>query len=333
MFLYNIQLKNLTNQLTYEILPYCQNINLSDLQTKNTNVLSSYKIQPLQPLGVHSDIWNKIELFLSAKKLEGLSRLTLESYRLELRIFSEQIQKMVEEVTTADIRLFLGEFTELKTSSISKKLSVLKSFFSWLTSEEIIQRDPTRKIKPPKKEKRMPKALTIEEFEMMRESCQTRRERAILEVLYSTGGRLSEIQALDRKNIDWQNMSTRVIGKGDKERNVFLSYKATYHLKKYLMCRLDQEPALFVTERQPIKRLSNRSIQRVMDKIAGRIGLKESVSPHVMRHTLATHLLNNGADISLVQAILGHENPATTQIYAQLTDDYKKERYRRYFAQ
>lgn len=323
----------LLSQISSEVFSLCPGVDESQLRMKLTGILSMYEIRPAQMPGAHPDIQDKVRLFLSAKKLEGLSSLTLESYQLELRIFSEQIRKRVEEITTADIRLFLGAFPELKTSSISKKLSVLKSFFSWLTSEEIIQRDPTRKIKPPKKEKRMPKALTIEEFEMMRESCQTRRERAILEVLYATGGRLSEIQSLNRDEIDWQSMSTRVIGKGDKEREVFLSYKATYHLKKYLMNRLDFEPALFVTKRQPFKRLSNRSIQREMDNIAGRIGLKESVSPHVMRHTLATHLLNNGADISLVQAVLGHEDPSTTQIYAQLTDDRKKEQYRRYFAQ
>ena len=105
---------------------------------------------------------------------------------------------------------------------------MLKSFFGWLADEEIISRDPAWRIKPPRKEQRLPKALTIEELEMIREACITPRERALVEVFYATGGRLSEIQALNKADIDYQTMSARVIGKGNKEREVYLSYKALY---------------------------------------------------------------------------------------------------------
>ncbi|NNV04664.1 tyrosine-type recombinase/integrase, partial [Brevibacillus sp. MCWH] len=238
-----------------------------------------------------------------------------------------------DEITAADIRVFLGRFSHLKLSSIAKKLSVLKSFFGWLVSEEIIQRDPTKKLKPPKQEKRLPKALTIEELEMLREACKTTRQRAFLEVLYATGCRLSEVQALNRSDINYQTLSCRVIGKGNKEREVYFSFKAMYHLRKYLMARTDNEPALFITERKPYRRLSKRGIQREIALIAENAGLGKKVSPHTLRHTFATLTLNNGAELAAVQALLGHEDPATTQVYAQLTDEKKREQHKKYLVQ
>lgn len=325
--------ESLLNQLTCEFSTMYPDVDSMQLRAKIAGILSMYEIQPATMPGAHPDIQGKVRLFLSAKKLEGLSKLTLDSYQLELRIFSEKVSKPVADITTSDIRMFLGEFPDLKSSSISKKLSVLKSFFGWLTSEEIIQRDPTMKIKPPKKEQRMPKALTVEELEMMRESCDTYRQRALLEVLYATGGRLSEIQQLNKDDLNYQSMSAKVIGKGDKERKVYFSFKAMYHLKKYLMSRLDQEQALFITERKPYRRLSKRGIQREIGKIAEQAGIKKSVHPHVLRHTFATLTLNNGADITAIQALLGHSNPATTQIYAQISDERKRDQYKKYLVQ
>lgn len=300
------------------------------LREQLAEVFSRYDIKPATIPEGHPDLQEKINLFLAGKRLEGLSDVTLESYALELRIFSEYVQKPTIDITTADLRVFLGQFKSLKTSSISKKLSVLKSFFSWLTSEDILLKDPSRRIKPPKQEKRLPKALTIEELEMLRENCRTLRQRALCEALYATGCRLSEVHRLNKEDIDWQGCSTRVIGKGDKEREVFFSPRAIYHLRKYLMSRLDNESALFVTERQPIRRLSRRGIQREIGIIAQNAALSKKVSPHTLRHTFASLTLNNGADLTAIQALLGHSDPATTQIYAQITDQKKREEYRKH---
>ncbi|HIW33134.1 MAG TPA: tyrosine-type recombinase/integrase, partial [Candidatus Paenibacillus intestinavium] len=199
-----------------------------------------------------------------------------------------------------------------------------------LTAEEILQRDPTTKIKPPKKEKRLPKSLSIEELEMLRESCQTIRQRALVEVLYSTGCRLAELHNINKSDIDYSTQSCRVIGKGNKEREVYLSFKAIYHLKKYLLSRNDDDLALFVSERQPHGRLSMRGIQRDIKLIAQVAALQKNVSPHKLRHTFATLTLNNGADLVAVQELLGHENPATTQIYANITAERKREQHRKH---
>ncbi|EFV74448.1 hypothetical protein HMPREF1013_05328 [Bacillus sp. 2_A_57_CT2] len=318
----------MSDDATYisELVP----VNIEQVKNKLSMILTKYHVKKVEKTEIHPDLTDKIQLFLSAKKLEGLSKVTLDSYLLELNTFSKKVKKRVEDITTAEIRVFLGSFEHLKLSSVSRKLSVLKSFFGWLTAEEFLQRDPTTKIKPPKKEKRLPKALSIEELELLRESCKTNRQRAFLEILYATGCRLSEVHALNKSGINNRTASCRVIGKGNKEREVYFSPKAMYHLRKYLMNRTDDCEALMVTERKPYRRLSQRGIQREISIIAKQAGLDKKISPHTMRHTFATLTLNNGADIAAVQALLGHEDPATTQIYAQLTEEKKRETHKKY---
>lgn len=324
---------NAGEQLMSDVAAYISElvpVNIEQVKNKLSMILTKYHVKKVGKTEIHPDLTDKIRLFLSAKKLEGLSKVTLDSYLLELNTFSKKVKKRVEDITTAEIRVFLGSFEHLKLSSVSRKLSVLKSFFGWLTAEEFLQRDPTTKIKPPKKEKRLPKALTIEELELLRESCKTNRQRAFLEILYATGCRLSEVHALNKSDINNRTASCRVIGKGNKEREVYFSPKAMYHLRKYLMNRTDDCEALMVTERKPYRRLSQRGIQREISIIAKQAGLDKKISPHTMRHTFATLTLNNGADIAAVQALLGHEDPATTQIYAQLTEEKKRETHKKY---
>lgn len=309
---------------------------LSVEETKNklSSVISKYHVKKVEIDSVHPDLHEKIDLFLASKKLEGLSPITLKGYRYELNSFANHVKKRVEEITTADIRTYLGKYQQdLKMSSIGSKLTVHKSFFNWLTGEEYIQRNPTTKIKSPKTEKRMTKALTIEELEMIREACETPRQRAFVEVLYATAGRLSEIHALNRSDVNYQTMSAKVIGKGNKEREVLFSFKAIYHLNKYLKSRTDDCEALFVTERKPSRRLSPRAIEREIEKIAKNAGIKKKVTPHTFRHTFGSLTLNNGAELAAVQAMLGHADPATTQIYAQITDEKKREQYKKFLVQ
>lgn len=296
-------------------------------------VVSKYHVQKVQANEPHPDSEEKIRMFLASKRLEGLSPLTLAGYTLDLNIFFKHVPKKTEAVTAADIRAYLGKFDNLKMSTIGKKLSVLKSFFGWLTSEEILQRDPSAKLKTPKIEKRLPKALTIPELEMLREACVTVRQRAFIEVLYATGCRLSEVYGMDWVGVNQQSMSCRVIGKGNKEREVYFSFKAMYHLNKYLKTRTDDCEALMVTERKPYRRLTKRAIQREVSIIAKAAGLEHRVSPHVLRHTFATLTLNNGAELVAVQELMGHSNPQTTLRYARITEERKREQHKKYLVQ
>lgn len=321
------------SEVSQEIAAMCPGVDLADMRSKLSGIVSRYDVRRIEATDAHPDLKEKIELFIAGKQLEGLSKITLDGYRLHLRIFSDIVKKPIQDITTADMRVYLGRYQSQKISTISTKLSVLKSFFGWLTAEEILQRDPTTKIKPPKKEKRLPKALTIEELEMLREACDNIRQRVLIEVLYATGCRLSEVHSLNRDDIDQHAMSCKVIGKGNKEREVYFSFKALYHLRKYLLSRNDQEPALIITERRPFRRLSHRGIQREIRMIAEAAGLQKKVSPHTLRHTFATLTLNNGADLVAVQELLGHENPATTQIYASISAERKREQHKKHLVQ
>lgn len=325
--------EQLLTQVTQVLFGLVPGINLEQIRMKLSEVVSRFDIKRIESEEPHPDLTEKIELFLAGKKLEGLSQLTLADYKLHLNRFSAAVKKKVEDVTAADVRVYLGRYSNQKISSVSTKLSVLKSFFGWLTAEEILPRDPTTRIKPPKKEKRLPKALNIEELEMLREACGNVRQRALIEVMYATGCRLSEVYAMDRDDINQAQQSCRVIGKGNKEREVYFSFKAMFHLKKYLLARKDITPSLFVTERKPHRRLSRRGIQLEINKIAAAAGLSKHVTPHTLRHTFATLTLNNGADLVAVQELLGHENPATTQIYASITAERKREQHRKYLVQ
>ncbi|MEF2968875.1 tyrosine-type recombinase/integrase [Paenibacillus sp. M1] len=296
-------------------------------------VISKYHIKKVEENEPHPDSDEKLSMFLSAKRLEGLSPITLAGYELELRIFFRYVTKRMESVTAADIRAYLGQFDHLKMSTVGRKLSVLKSFFGWLTAEEIIPRDPSARLKTPKQEKRLPKALTVAELEMLREACRTVRQRAFIEVLYATGCRLSEVFGMNRAAINHQSMSCRVVGKGNKEREVYFSFKAMYHLNRYLASRTDDGEALMVTERRPYRRLSRRGIQREIDVIAQAAGLARKVSPHVLRHTFATLTLNNGAELVAVQELMGHSDPQTTLRYARITEERKREQHKKYLVQ
>ncbi|KXG78301.1 site-specific tyrosine recombinase/integron integrase [Thermotalea metallivorans] len=299
-------------------------------------VLYDYDVTPVErALAVRNDITDKLVLYLASKKIDGLSNLTLENYKRHLSRFSLFIQKNIEDITAMDIRMYLAAYgkTGVKNTTLSTEISILRSFFNWLENEEYINKSPMRKIKQIKIEKRLCKALTIEELELMREACKTLRQRAMLEFFYSTGCRLDEVVKLNRYDIDWGNMSVRVVGKGNKERIVYVSPKSKVHIQKYLSSRKDTCEALFVTERQPIQRLGRRSIEREVAKIGKMSGIEKNVYPHLLRHTTATLMLNNGADLVTVQKILGHEDPSTTQIYAQYSDENVQHEYRKHLIQ
>lgn len=305
-------------------------INRDQLYNTLSNIVVKYQVIKLKDEDIDCNLIYYIDSYLSAKQLDGLSKVTIGNYKLQLKLFSKEINKNVEDITTAHIRNFLSKYTNIKISTMATKISILKSFFVWLLEEEIIQKDPTSKIKTPKFNKNNPKYLNVDELEMLREACQTLRQRAFVEVLYATGCRLSEIHNMNIKDIDFNSFTAKVIGKGNKEREVFFSLKAIHHLKKYLQTRDDDCEALFVTERKEHRRLSHRGIQREIKIVAKNSTIEKNVTPHVLRHTLASLSLNNNMDIAVISNILGHSNISTTQIYAHVTDENKRYQYKKH---
>lgn len=323
----------LMNDLNVLVSTMFPDADMNVLPVRLEEVLCNYNIERKSDLQLEKDLPEKIQLYLASKKIEGLSKKTLKGYNSELHLFNRYCQKATALVTTADIRGYLASFDKAKVGTIGQKLSVLKSFFGWLVKEEILLRDPTAKVNPPKKPNRLPKGLSIEELEIVRESCKTLRQRALLEVFYSTGCRLSEIAGMNKNDINIQSMSLKVVGKGNKERVVYLSFKALFHLKKYLNSRNDDCEALFVTERKPYRRMGNMAIQREIDKIEKASQITKKLHPHVLRHTYATLSMDAGIELADLQHLLGHSNPGTTLIYSNVSEERKQQAFKKYHVQ
>ncbi len=282
---------------------------------------------------VVSDLKEKIKYFLASKKIDGVKMNTLYNYNLKLQHFADRVVKPCSMITTHDIRYYLALISQekvLKESTMATNFSVLKSFFAWLNNEEIIDKDPMRKLKTPSLNKRnLRKALSGEELEKVRNACNTLREKALVEFLSSSGCRVSELQQLNILDLDLNERSVEVLGKGDKKRVVYFSPRAKLFIQEYIESRKDKNPALFVSERAPYPRLGVRAIQLEIKRLGEEAKLNRKVHPHLLRHTFATLALNSGMDITVIQSILGHESVATTQIYTSLNKDHIKSEYRK----
>ena len=246
--------------------------------------------------------------------------------------------RKIEEVTYLDVRAFLAHLKarNYSKSSIARKLACIRSFFKYLTRENILKANPAADISTPKRDKRLPQFLDPEEMTRLIEApskntWDEKRDRSILETLYSAGLRVSELVGLNHEDVDYFSGLVRVRGKGKKERIVPLGQMALKVLQDFSLLK---PPRLCL---QGIKRplylnrsggrLTDRSVRRVIVKYARRIALKKEVSPHTLRHSFATHMLDRGADLRSVQELLGHENLSTTQIYTHVTTKRLKEAY------
>lgn len=296
-------------------------------------ILYDYSIDVKETaLAVVDNMSDMILLYLATRKTEGLAKKTLEGYGRTLGRFARYMRKNVEDISAMDIRMYLANRSkeDLKNTTLANDTDVLRGFFNWLEDEEYINKSPMRKIKTVKVEKRLREALSKEEFEVLRTGAKTLRQKALLELLYSTGCRLEEVEKMKKTDIDWQRLQIRVIGKGDKERIVYINATCQVHLRKYLMSRLDDCDSVLVTERAPIKFMGRRAIQREIDKIMVQSGLNKNVYPHLIRHTMATHLLNAGIDLNVLQEILGHDSPDTTLVYASIDNKSIEHEYRKH---
>lgn len=277
-----------------------------------------------------------VEQWILQRRIEGYSPRTLEAYRLQMDLLIRNIGDMpIDQVTLSHLRNYIGGPASegRKPATIAHRVRMIRSFFNWAVEEDILTRSPAHKLREPKLPQCLPKALTFEELELLRDACQTPREHALIELLFATGCRVSELAGMQRRDVDWDRMAIRVIGKGNKEREVYFGARAALWLRRYLRERADAHPSLFIAERHPVRATTPHQIWYAMKRVADRAGLRNRVWPHVMRHTLATTLLNQGASLAAVQSILGHVRPETTQRYAYLSGAARQQEYQRYFIQ
>ena len=293
-------------------------------------VLYNYEVTSKETALTTSDLDAKINYFIATKKLEGLSPKTLKNYRYTLEKLQNTFHKPVSTITTADIKMLMYIEAEKKSpSSMNTFMTPIKLFFNWLQNEEFIIKNPCAAIKPVKEPKRMRKPLTIEEVEQLRDAILTRRERAILEFYLSTGCRLSEGLNVKIKDIDFNNKTLLVIGKGNKERRVYFTERCKRSLLNYLKDRKDNSDYLFVTERKPHRKIGDRGMQVIVNKMQIKSGLDRHIHPHIFRHTFATQALRSGMKPEVIQQILGHEDVGITlRVYAKLAESDVEHSYR-----
>lgn len=276
-----------------------------------------------------SEAW---ELYKADKQIEGYSPVTLKGYRIQHNLLVRYFGDVeLDEITLAGLKQYLAEVgSHLKASSLGHRIRFLRAFFRWACEEGYCQANPARKLREPKLGPHVPKALSEEDTVLLQEGCDSPFEHALIEFIYSTGCRIGEVYRLNKNAINWEQRSCVVLGKGNKEREVFFSIKAAIWLKKYLSGRKDSDVALFVTQRAP-HRMSISQLRYTIKRVASHSEVTANVYPHKLRHSYATHLLNNGAPLEGIQTLLGHSKLETTRLYANLSGPRRKEIYRKYF--
>ncbi len=266
---------------------------------------------------------------------------TVLNYKLDLFDFKKFLQdKPAEKVDYLTLRKYLVYLKEsnLTNRTISRRISCLRSFYRFLFREGLVKSNPVLMLSSPKQDKMLPIFLTENEVEKLIETpdkgeVSGLRDRAILETLYSTGMRVSELVSLNNDDVDSLGTTVTVMGKGKKERMLPIGDKAINAINKYRSARSARNKtkreikALFLNKNNG--RLSDRGIRKIMDKHIRTASLRSGVSPHTLRHSFATHLLDRGADLRSVQELLGHANLSTTQIYTHLTTEKLKSVYQK----
>ncbi len=259
---------------------------------------------------------------------KGLSKTTIEDYKDDLKYFfaSIKVYKLAEHLTNSDIENFIQKMDNKKPKTILRRVSTIKSFYAFLQNENVLI-DETHKIRLLKPDKTLPDVLSIEEVESLfnapnMNKLEGIRDRAMLEIMYATGLRVSELLSLQLKSINLKDCVIRIKGKGAKERIVPFSTYALEYLNKYLnefrnKRIYNSSSYLFISKKGTP--LTRQFFFKQIRKYAISAGIDEHVSPHTLRHSFATHLLEAGADLKLVQELLGHSSISTTQIYLNVS--------------
>lgn len=296
-----------------------------DINQRETNVV------PYQ-----SNIPDCYMVYMVAKKIEGMSPESMKTYNFYLTDFFEHINRPFEQVTTNDIRIYLYETqkrTGISNRTLDGKRLVINTFMDWCWKEGYIPNNPCASIKPIKFEEKPREPLSNMELEIVRDACENYRDKAMIELFYSTGCRLSEMVNLKISDIDFASKEVHLFGKGSKHRTSYLNAKAEYMLKKYFELERSKESisdSVFVIFRKPYNGMHKGAIYARVKAIQKRSGIERSLFPHLLRHTMATDALNRGMNVAEVKEILGHEKLDTTMIYAKISHDSVKFNHKRY---
>ena len=278
------------------------------------------------------DTTDYAKMFIAAKRIEGCSERTLNYYETTIKTMVDKLSKKVNSIETEDLRNYLLEYQAKNNCSkvtIDNVRRILSSFFAWLEDEDYIMKSPVRRIHKVKATQTVKETYTDEELEEMRDACVEIRDLAMVDFLASTGVRVGELVNLDRVDIDMQERSCVVLGKGGKEREVYFDARTKIHLQNYLNSRIDNNPALFVSLLRPYDRLKISGVEIRLRELGKRINIKK-IHPHKFRRTMATKAIDKGMPIEQVQVLLGHRKIDTTLQYAMVNQNNVRNSHKRF---
>ncbi len=277
---------------------------------------------------------NMIDSFISSKQVEGCSERTIKYYKEIIEKFVNSFDKSIKQISTNEIRNYLSNYKDNSScgsTTIDNIRRVLSSFFSWLEDEDYIIKSPVRRIHKIKTAVVVKEVLTDENLERLRDECENIRDLSLIELLISTGMRVGELVNLNINSLNFEDRSCIVLGKGNKEREVYFDAKTKLHLKEYISKRNDSNDALFVSMREPHQRLSISGIELIIRTLGINSNINK-VHPHKFRRTLATMAIDKGMPVEQVQKLLGHVKIETTMNYALVNQSNVKISHRRYIA-
>lgn len=278
------------------------------------------------------DNFKLLNLFLSAKEVEGCSEKTITYYNSTIEKMLMKIKKQVYNINTDDLRKYLFDHKNENNSSkttIDNIRRIFSSFFSWLEDEDYIIKNPVRRIHRVKTGRVVKEVLTDENLEVLRDKCEEIRDLAMVELLTSTGIRVGELVRLNIEDIDFYERECIVFGKGESERVVYFDARTKIHLMEYLQSRKDDNPALFVSLNSPYDRLGISGIETRLMELGNKCNINR-VHPHKFRRTMATNAIDKGMPIEQVQKLLGHVQIDTTMQYAMVNQSNVKLAHRKF---
>ena len=319
------------NEVQRRMLPYLNNEQLMQLRNAVSEALQGVTLC-YEDDRLALDKGDTTEAFISAKRIEGCSEKTLSYYRKTIEAMLNGIGESAQQITTDDLRKYLTNYQVQRRSSkvtIDNIRRILSSFFSWLEDEDFIVKSPVRRIHKVRTAKVIKDTYSDEALELMRDSCTTARDLAMIDLLASSGMRVGEMVALNREDINFNERECVVTGKGNKERLVYFDARTKIHLQNYLDGRADSNPALFVSLNAPYDRLLIGGVETRLRELGKRLNIPK-VHPHKFRRTLATSAIDKGMPIEQVQQLLGHQKIDTTMHYAMVKQQNVKLAHRKY---
>jgi site-specific recombinase XerD len=297
-------------------------------------VFAKYDITPksTEVRAVDNSWQHELEWFLSRKRIAGKSERTIKLYNMQLRRVLIYLNKAVKDITENDLSGYMSMYRNTRHVSnvyLDNIRLIMSSFFGWMHRKGMISKNPASGLDPIKIEKKIKKPFSDEDLENLKITCKRERDLALIEFLYATGVRVSELAALNRTDIDFDGMDVIVFGKGGKERETYLTATSCMHLRKYLQSRKDNNNALFASVKAPHNRMTVSGIEQIIKSIGKRAGI-EKTHPHRFRRTMATNVLKKGMPLEEVRELLGHVKLDTTMIYCTVSKDNVRNSHRKY---